>query len=267
MRRRCAPLQGLRQGRPLDGYRRQLHGRRLGHHQGGRIPPVHHRPGPVVSRMRGQRLLAPGRRVHSRSGRGRSADRCLPASLDYAVYTRNVNCLPAAIAALPAVLRAHLSFAILDIEPATRHSADGQPRPAGDRPRPATGRLQLRGGLARGHGRQLRLPPLPAAGRRGREHQRPVPSPLPPAFPFAHPLARPYGGWSGPAAVEQQQGSAAITGPAGTIPAPPTPSTSTRLTRPGWRGCRITPGPDRRAAGSPSASGRGRAGKSARGEW
>jgi hypothetical protein len=37
--------------------------------------------------------------------------------IDYAVYTRNVNCLDAAITGLPRVLQAHLSFAILDIEP------------------------------------------------------------------------------------------------------------------------------------------------------
>jgi hypothetical protein len=37
--------------------------------------------------------------------------------IDYAVYTRNVNCLRAAITGLPRPLQAHLSFAILDIEP------------------------------------------------------------------------------------------------------------------------------------------------------
>lgn len=36
--------------------------------------------------------------------------------IDYAVYTRNPNCLTAAITGLDATLQAHLSFAVLDIE-------------------------------------------------------------------------------------------------------------------------------------------------------
>ncbi len=37
--------------------------------------------------------------------------------IDFAIYTRNVNCLTAAIRGLPGPLRTHLSFALLDIEP------------------------------------------------------------------------------------------------------------------------------------------------------
>jgi len=38
------------------------------------------------------------------------------AGMDYAVYTRNVNCLTKAITGLDSTLQAHLSFAVLDIE-------------------------------------------------------------------------------------------------------------------------------------------------------
>ena len=142
------------------------------------------------------------------------------AGLDYAVYTRNVNCLPAAIAALPAVLRAHLSFAILDIEPGPgipltaslvrRVTALGQ--------RPVVYSYAAGWPAVMGGSSAFRRYPLQdgeVANTSGR-----FPARYPPRFPSLHPLARPYGGWSGPAAVEQQQGSAAITGPAGTIAGP-----------------------------------------------
>ena len=139
------------------------------------------------------------------------------AGLDYAVYARNVNCLPAAITGLPPALRAHLSFAVLDIEPGpgiplTPHLID-QVTALGQTPvvySYAAGWQAVMGASTAFSSHPLMDGQAPGSGQ-------PFPAPYPAGYPVLRPMPTPYGGWSGIAPIEQQQTNAAIQGSAGTI--------------------------------------------------
>lgn len=127
------------------------------------------------------------------------------AGLDYAVYTRNPNCLTAAIEGLSSTLQAHLSFAILDIE------TDPSVPPSAALVNGVTAlgqtlvfySYQSAWYSITGNATAYDSYPL----QNGQ-----VPSwnvSFPAAFPAGYPrlIAMPYsyGGWSGEAAIEQQQ--------------------------------------------------------------
>jgi hypothetical protein len=140
------------------------------------------------------------------------------AGVDYAVYTRNVNCLTAAIQGLSSTLQAHLSFAVLDIEPGpsvqlTNSLVNGV-QSLGQTPvvysyqsgwdsvmgnNAAFSSLPLQDGIVPNWGAQF-----PAA--------------YPPGFPSLESMPYPFGGWSGnDAVIEQQLCCTDIQGSAGSI--------------------------------------------------
>ena len=127
------------------------------------------------------------------------------AGVDYAVYTRNPNCLTAAIKGLGPTLEAHLSFAILDIEtdPSVPPSAAlvAGVTALGVTPvfysyqgawEPITGNTTAYDGYPL---MDAEVPNWSAA----------FPAPHPSGFPALIPMPHPYGGWSGYADIEQQQ--------------------------------------------------------------
>ena len=140
------------------------------------------------------------------------------AGLDYAVYTRNVSCLPAAISGLPAPLRAHLSFAVLDIEPGPsvrltaglirRVTALGQTPVVYSY---ASGWQSVMGGSSSFSRYPLQNGEAPAAGGR-------FPGAYPAGYPLLTRMTTPFGGWSGVVPIQQQQTSAEIRGPASARP-------------------------------------------------
>jgi hypothetical protein len=142
------------------------------------------------------------------------------AGLDIAVYTRNVNCLPAAISGLPPALRAHLSFAVLDIEPGpgiplTSHLIE-QVTALGQTPvvySYSAGWQAVMGASTAFSSHPLMDAQAPGSGQ-------PYPAPYPAGYPVLRPMPAPYGGWSGIPPIEQQQTNAAIQGSAGTIGGP-----------------------------------------------
>jgi len=140
------------------------------------------------------------------------------AGIDYAVYTRNVNCLTAAIQGLSSTLQAHLSFAVLDIEPGpsvplTTSLVNGV-QALGQTPvvysyqsgwdsvmgdSTAFSSLPLQDGIVPNWGAQF-----PAA--------------YPAGFPALESMPYPFGGWSGSdAQIEQQLCCTDIQGAAGSI--------------------------------------------------
>jgi hypothetical protein len=138
--------------------------------------------------------------------------------IDYAVYTRNVNCLTAAIQGLSATLQDHLSFAVLDIEPGPSvpltsslvngvtalgqtpvvySYQSGWDSVMGDSS--AFSSLPLQDGIVPNWGAQF-----PAA--------------YPAGFPSVSSMPYPFGGWSGyDAQIEQQLCCTDIQGSAGAI--------------------------------------------------
>ena len=139
------------------------------------------------------------------------------AGIDYAVYTRNVNCLPAAISGLPAILRAHLSFVILDVEPGpgVRLTAGLVRRVTALHQTPVVYSYAAGWHSVMGVSSAFRRYPL-QDGEVASFGAR-FPARYPAGFPSLTPMASRYGGWSGPAVIEQQQGNAEIRGQAGTI--------------------------------------------------
>jgi hypothetical protein len=138
--------------------------------------------------------------------------------IDYAVYTRNVRCLHRAIQALPGTLRAHLSFAVLDIEP-----GPGVPLTTGlVSGVTSLGQTPVVYSLQHGwqtvmnnteafSGLPLQDAQVPAFGV-------PFPAAYPAAFPALVTMPHPYGGWSGfDPKIEQQQCCTDLRGPAGTV--------------------------------------------------
>jgi hypothetical protein len=138
--------------------------------------------------------------------------------IDYAVYTRNVNCLARAIRGLPRILQAHLSFAVLDIE-----SSPGVPLTA----------ALVNGVTALGQtpvvysirqvwqtvmGGSAVFRTLPLFDAQVPDFAAPFPAAYPAGFPGLVAMPHPYGGWSGfDARIEQQQCCTDLRGPAGTI--------------------------------------------------
>jgi hypothetical protein len=140
------------------------------------------------------------------------------AGIDYAVYTRNVNCLTRAIKALPRTLQEHLSFAVLDIEagpgvPLTQALVNGVT---------ALGQTPVVYSLQ--HGWQTVMngstafSTLPLQNGQVPDFGAQFPAAYPAWFPALAGMPHPYGGWSGfDAKIEQQQCCTDLRGPAGTV--------------------------------------------------
>jgi hypothetical protein len=138
--------------------------------------------------------------------------------IDYAVYTRNVNCLAKAIRGLPRILQAHLSFAVLDIE-----SGPGVPLTAAlVRGVTALGQTPVVYSIGQGWqavmGGSAVFRTLPLFDAQVPDFNAPFPAGYPAGFPALAAMPHPYGGWSGfDARIEQQQCCTDLRGPAGTI--------------------------------------------------
>jgi hypothetical protein len=138
--------------------------------------------------------------------------------IDYAVYTRNVNCLRAAIEGLPSTLQAHMSFALLDIEP-----GPGVPiTPALIHGVTAAGQIPVIYSYQWGW-QAVMLGSSAFSGDPLQDGEVPnwgvqFPAPYPAGYPVLPAMPSPYGGWSGhDARIEQQQCCTDIQGPAGAI--------------------------------------------------
>ena len=127
------------------------------------------------------------------------------AGLDYAVYTRNPNCLTAAIKGLSSTLQAHLSFAVIDIEtdpsvPPSQALVDGVT---------ALGQTPVfysyQGAWQSLTGNSAAYDSYPLLDGEVPDWNAAFPAAYPPGFPTLVPMPNPYGGWSGPADIEQQQ--------------------------------------------------------------
>ena len=132
------------------------------------------------------------------------------AGLDYAVYTRNPNCLTAAIKGLGASLKKHLSFAVLDIEvgPSVAPSAAliNGVKALGVTPVIYSDQgswVKITGNTTAYHTYALNDGEVP-------NWQVGFPAPYPSGFPTLVNMPHPYGGWSGYVDIEQQQCCAEI---------------------------------------------------------
>jgi hypothetical protein len=138
--------------------------------------------------------------------------------IDYAVYTRNVNCLTAAIQGLSSTLQAHLSFAVLDIEPGPSvpltKALINAVTSLGQTPvvySYQSGWRAVMGGNSSFSSYPLQDGEVPNWGVQ-------FPAAYPSGYPALVPMPNPYGGWSGyDAQIEQQQCCTDIQGPAGAI--------------------------------------------------
>jgi hypothetical protein len=141
--------------------------------------------------------------------------------IDFAIYTRNVNCLTAAIRGLPVPLRAHLSFAVLDIEPGPSVrltsaliddvAALGQ-TPVIYSDRSAWQTVMGGSGSFRRYARQAGVV---------RDWAAPFPAPYPPGYPALGVTSGPRASWLvAGAQIVQQQCCTDIQGPAGAIDNP-----------------------------------------------
>jgi hypothetical protein len=138
--------------------------------------------------------------------------------IDYAIYTRNVNCLARAIKGLPPTLQSHLSFAVLDIEsgpsvPLTAALVNGVT---------AVGQTpvvySLREDWPSVMGGSTAFSTLPLQDAQVPNFAAPFPAPYPAGFPALVAMPHPYGGWSGlDPRMEQQQCCTDLSGPAGTV--------------------------------------------------
>jgi hypothetical protein len=138
--------------------------------------------------------------------------------IDYAVYTRNVNCLTAAIEGLPAALQAHLSFALLDIEPGpsvplTQALINGVT---------ALGQTPVvysyQWGWQTVMGTSSAFSSYPLQDGEVPDWSAQFPAAYPSGYPSLAAMPYPYGGWTGyDAQIEQQQCCTDIQGPAGSI--------------------------------------------------
>jgi hypothetical protein len=127
------------------------------------------------------------------------------AKVDYAVYTRNPNCLTAAIKGLGSTLKQHLSFAVLDIE--TNPSVPpSQALVSGVKALGVTpvfysyqgAWFSITGNTTAYHTYPLQDAEVP-------NWNATFPAPYPSGFPKLVTMPNPYGGWSGYADIEQQQ--------------------------------------------------------------
>jgi len=138
--------------------------------------------------------------------------------IDYAVYTRNVNCLTRAIRSLPRILQAHLSFAVLDIEP-----GPGVPLTAAlVNGVTALGQTPVVYSVSQGWqtvmGGSAAFRTLPLFDAQVPDFDAPFPAAYPAGFPALVAMPHSYGGWSGfDARIEQQQCCTNLSGPAGTV--------------------------------------------------
>ncbi|HSZ48157.1 MAG TPA: hypothetical protein VK823_22660 [Streptosporangiaceae bacterium] len=138
--------------------------------------------------------------------------------IDYAVYTRNVNCLASAIRGLPHTLQAHLSFAVLDIEsgpgvPLTMSLVNGVTA-LGETPVV----YSLHQDWPTVMGSSTAFSTLPLQDGQVPDFAAPFPAPYPTRFPVLVAMPHPYGGWSGfDAKIQQQQCCTDLRGPAGTV--------------------------------------------------
>jgi hypothetical protein len=138
--------------------------------------------------------------------------------IDYAIYTRNVNCLAGAIRGLPSTLQQHLSFAVLDIEsgpgvPLTAALVNGVT---------ALGQTPVVYSLNQGWqtvmGGSAAFRTLPLLDAQVPDFAAPFPAAYPAGFPALVAMPHSYGGWSGfDARIEQQQCCTDLRGAAGTI--------------------------------------------------
>lgn len=141
--------------------------------------------------------------------------------IDYAIYTRNVHCLATAIRGLPAVLQAHLSFAVLDIEPGPSVPLT----PALISGVTALGQspviYSFQTGWPKVMGSSTGFSRYPLQDGQVTNFSVLFPAAYPAGFPALVPMPYPYGGWSGyDARLEQQQCCTSIQGPAGSIDDP-----------------------------------------------
>jgi len=132
--------------------------------------------------------------------------------VDYAVYTRNVNCLTTAIKGLSNTLQAHLSFAVLDIETGpsvklTQALVDGVT---------ALGQTPVvysyQGAWESMMNNTTSFDNLALQDGEVANWGLKFPAPYPSGFPTLVNMPNPYGGWSGKADIEQQQANAEIGG-------------------------------------------------------
>jgi hypothetical protein len=143
--------------------------------------------------------------------------------IDYAIYTRNPGCLTKAITGLPASLQAHLSFAVIDIEP-----GPGLPvTRALIRQVTALGQTPVIYSFSSGWASVMRgstaFSRYPLQDGQVPDFNARFPAAYPAGFPSLVPMPVSYGGWSGPADIEQQQCCTRITGPAGPVGGPADP--------------------------------------------
>jgi hypothetical protein len=148
----------------------------------------------------------------------RDADR---QGIDYAVYTRNVRCLTAAITGLPPVLRAHLSFALLDIEPGPSvplsRALVSSVTALGETPvvysyQSGWQTVMQDKGTFRGY---------PLQDGEVADWEARFPAPYPADYPRLTSMPVPYGGWSGhDVKIEQLRADTDIQGPGGAIDDP-----------------------------------------------
>jgi hypothetical protein len=127
------------------------------------------------------------------------------AKVDYAVYTRNPNCITAAIKGLGSTLKQHLSFAVLDIEtdpsvPPSQALVSGV-KALGVAPVFYSYQgawFSITGNTTAYHTYPLQDGEVP-------DWNATFPAPYPSGFPKLVTMPNPYGGWSGYADIEQQQ--------------------------------------------------------------
>lgn len=136
--------------------------------------------------------------------------------VNYAVYTRNPNCLTKAITGLSSTLQAHLSFALFDIEtnpsvPLTQAMVNSVTA-LGQTPVVYSyqGAWQtIMGGSTAFSQYALQDEEVPNWGVA-------FPAPYPAGYPVINAMPNPYGGWSGKAPkLEQQQANGQIAGISG----------------------------------------------------
>jgi hypothetical protein len=140
--------------------------------------------------------------------------------IDYAIYTRNVDCLTAAIRGLPRPLRAHLSFALLDIEPG----------PSLPLTAPLVRSVAALGQTPVIYSYQSGWQAIMGGSKQFSSYPRQVgmvqdwgaafPAPYPAGFPMLGAAAGSRDGWLDGAQIEQQQCCTDIQGPAGVIDNP-----------------------------------------------
>ena len=131
--------------------------------------------------------------------------------MDYAVYTRNPNCLTAAITGLDSALQAHLSFAVLDIETGPSVALT----PALVNGVTALGQTPViysyQGAWESIMSNTTAYDQYALQDGEVANWNLPFPAPYPAGFPEIGNMPNPYGGWSGTAPeIEQVQANAEV---------------------------------------------------------